>query len=128
MLGEWGTFGINGSFGAPEKNFSVTFSKAKTKICLSLHYNRDSSYLFVNANKNFKFKGDNGNVNLPAQFWLGSICNRFYATEFREVALGGNVSVFSVDYNAVDNSDILNIHKYLMFKNNIKINLKNLKG
>ena len=61
---------------------------------------------------------------LTYQFWLGSICNRFYATEFREVALGGNVSVFSVDYNAVDNSDILNIHKYLMFKNNIKINLK----
>ena len=27
---------------------------------------------------------------------------------------------FSVDYNSVDTSDILNIHKYLMTKNNIK--------
>ena len=27
---------------------------------------------------------------------------------------------FSVDYDAVDKSDILNIHKYLMVKNNIK--------
>ena len=27
---------------------------------------------------------------------------------------------FSVDYDDVDKSDILNIHKYLMAKNNIK--------
>ena len=30
-----------------------------------------------------------------------------------------NVYDFSVDYNAVDKSDILTIHKYLMVKNNI---------
>ena len=28
-----------------------------------------------------------------------------------EVFLGGNVDDFSVDYNAIDKSDILNIHK-----------------
>ena len=28
--------------------------------------------------------------------------------------------VFSVDYNSIDKSDILNIHKYLMTKDNIK--------
>ena len=27
---------------------------------------------------------------------------------------------FSFDYNSVDKSDIINIHKYLMTKNNIK--------
>ena len=27
---------------------------------------------------------------------------------------------FSVDYNSIDKSDILNIHKYLMTKNNMK--------
>ena len=27
---------------------------------------------------------------------------------------------FSVDYSAIDKSDILDIHKYLMVKNNIK--------
>ena len=26
---------------------------------------------------------------------------------------------FSVDYNAIDKSDILNVHKYLMVKNDI---------
>ena len=31
----------------------------------------------------------------------------------------GNVYAFSVDYSAIDKSNILNIHKYLMIKNNI---------
>ena len=30
-----------------------------------------------------------------------------------------NVYDFSVDYNAIDKSDILGIHKHLMVKNNI---------
>ena len=42
------TFDINRGFGAPEKKFSINFTKAKTKFCLSLHYNGDNSYLFVN--------------------------------------------------------------------------------
>ena len=46
----------------------------------------------------------------------------FCATESREVSLNGNGNVydFSVDYNFIDKSDILNIHKYLMTKNNKK--------
>ena len=53
-------------------------------------------------------------------FCLGSISNGFGATESREVSFLGNVFDFSVDYNVVDNSDILNTHKYLMIKKNIK--------
>ena len=34
-----------------------------------------------------------------------------------EVSFKANA--FSVDYIAIDKSDILNIHKYLVFKNNI---------
>ena len=37
-----------------------------------------------------------------------------------EKSLKGNVYDFSVDYNVIDKSDILNIHKYLMVKNNTK--------
>ena len=36
--------------------------------------------------------------------------------ERREVFLNGNVYDFSVDYNTTDQSDILNIRKYLMAK------------
>ena len=45
-------FGINESFGAPERKFRINLSKAKTKFCLSLDYNGDNSYLFANRNKN----------------------------------------------------------------------------
>ena len=70
-------FGINGSFGAPEKKFSNNFAKANTKFCLSLHYNADNSYLIVNGKGIFKFKADNENVNFITQFCLGSISNGF---------------------------------------------------
>ena len=49
MLGEGPTYGINESFGSPETRFSINFSKANTKFCLSLHCNADNSYLFVNG-------------------------------------------------------------------------------
>ena len=60
------------------------------------------------------------NVNLPAQICLGSISERFSASDSRGVPLNGNVYTFSVDYNSIEKSDILNIHKYLMTENNIK--------
>ena len=37
LLGEGPTFGVNGSFDSGEKTFSINFSKANTKFCLSLH-------------------------------------------------------------------------------------------
>ena len=83
---------------------------------MSLHYNSDNSYFFVNRKEIFKFKTDNKNVNFPGQFCLRSISNGFSNTESREVSLNGNVYDFSVDYNSIDKSDILNIHKYLMTK------------
>ena len=49
MLGEVPTFGINGSFDSPKKKFSISFWKANTKFCLSLIYNADNNYFFVNG-------------------------------------------------------------------------------
>ena len=65
MLGEGPTYGINGRFGSPEKKFSINFRKANTKFYLSLLYNADNSYLFVNRKEIFKFKADNKNANFP---------------------------------------------------------------
>ena len=87
---------------------------------MSLHYNADNSYFFVNRKEIFKFKAGNENVNFPIQFCLGSISNGFSAHVCREVSLNGIVYGFSVDYNSINKSDILNIHKYLMTKNNIQ--------
>ena len=37
ILGEGPTYVIKGSFGSPDKNFNINFTKANTKFCLSLH-------------------------------------------------------------------------------------------
>ena len=37
--------------------FSINFTKAKTKLCLSLYYNGDNSYLFINRKK-YKIKAN----------------------------------------------------------------------
>ena len=102
------------------KKISINFSKARTKLCLSLHYNDDNSYLLVNKKEIFEFKANNKYVNSPTQIFLASVSLGFGATESREVSLKGNIYVFLVDYNANDKSNILNIHKYSMVKNNIK--------
>ena len=87
---------------------------------MGLHYNTDYNYLLVNEKEISNFKIDNENVNFIIQFCFGSISNGFTTTEYREVYLKGNVYDFSVDCNSIDKSDVLNIHKYLMAKNNMK--------
>ena len=103
-----------------KKKNSINFTEADAIFCLSLHYNADNSYLIVNKKEIFKFKADNKNVNLPTQFWFGSISNGFSTTESREVSLKRNVYGFSVEYISVNKSQKLNTHKYLMTKNNMK--------
>ena len=113
ILGGSPTYGINCSFGLPEKKgFSINFTKANTKFCLSLHYNADNSCLFVNGKEMLKFKADDKSVNVPAQFCLGNISNGFSAAESRDVSLNGNAHDFSVDDSSIGESDILKTHKY----------------
>ena len=113
VQGEGPIDGINGSFELLEKRF-VYFSKSSSKLCLSLHYNGNNSCLFVTRKEIFSFNADNKNVNFRTQFCLASISNGFGTVESIKVSLGGNVYDFSVDYNATNRSDVLNIHKYLM--------------
>ena len=110
---------------ALQKKFSIDFSKANTKLCLSLHYNGDNSYLSVNGKETYKFKADNKNVDFPTQLCLGSISNKFGPIDSREVVLEGNLYNFSVDYNTIDNSYILNFQKYFMVKKTYKMFGKN---
>lgn len=75
--------------------------------------------MYVNEKEIYKIKADNKNVDLPIQFCLGSLSNKFDFNDIKEVSFKGNVYDFLVDYNAFDKSDILNIHKIFMLKNNI---------
>ena len=120
MLDEISTYGITGSYGSPEKKFSINFSLVNTKFYLGLRYNGDNSYLFVNEKEIFKFKASDGIVNFLPQFFLGIIYYGFGSTDSRELSLKGSLYDFSAAYNAIDKSDILNSHKYITVKNNMK--------
>ena len=102
------------------KRLVLILVKQTQKFSWVLHYHADNSYLFVNGKEILKFKADNKNINFPTQFCLRSISNGFSASESREVSLNVIVYDFSVDYNFIVKSGILNIHKYLMAKNNMK--------
>ena len=75
--------------------------------------------MFINWKEVLNFKANNKNVKFPTQLYLGRIYDGFHTIESREVSSGWNVYEFSVDYNPIDKSDILNSQKYLMLKNNI---------
>ena len=55
VFGEGTTDDMNGSIGVAQKNFSINFSKPKTKLFLSLHYNCGNRYLFTNKKEIYKF-------------------------------------------------------------------------
>ena len=120
MLDEGPTFGSNLRFGSPEKKFSISIRKGKTKFYLSFHYNAGNGYLSFYGKEIFKFKADNKNGNIPTHFCLESISNGVSANESREISLNPNVYDFSVDYNFIDKWDILNIHKHLITIKNLK--------
>ena len=46
--------------------------------------------------------------------------NKFNYVDEEEVSLKANVYDFLIDYNAITKSVILDIHKYLLVKNNLK--------
>ena len=58
-----------------QKKNNINFSKANTKCCLSLHYNSDESYLYINKTQICKFKAKD-NISWY-NFCLGSISKDF---------------------------------------------------
>ena len=89
VLGEDPTQGINDSNGVEEKRISFNLSKANTKFCLSLHYNGDESYLYLDKTKIYKFKTKD-NITWY-NFCLGSVSQDFTKDEQNEISLNGTV-------------------------------------
>ena len=54
-----------------QKMYSTNFTVYGKKVCLSLHYNGDNSYLFVNNRQIIKFKAKDSEV-VPYRLCLGN--------------------------------------------------------
>ena len=52
--------------------YSINFTVAKTKFCLSLHYVGANSYLFVNGTEIYKFKAKDSEI-VASPLCLGNI-------------------------------------------------------
>ena len=95
--------------------YSITFSATRARFSLSLHYNRDNSYLFVNGKEMIKFKAKDLEI-VSYPFCLGNISKDFFNTNMQKTGLYGSVHYFSIDHKAIAVNDILDIHNYLTEK------------
>ena len=100
------------------KLHSINFSKENRKFCLSLLYNGANKYLFVNGTDIIKFKGKDSEITAYPRC-LENILKDWSKDNAKKTGLKGYIYDCSVDYNAITISDILDIHKYLMKKNEI---------
>ena len=98
--------------------YSINFTVAKKKFCLSLHYNGTNSYLFVNGMEIIKFKAKDSEIVL-SPLCLGNVSKDWSIDDMKKTGFNGYVYDFSVDYNVTDVNDIKDIQKYLMKKNDI---------
>ena len=98
--------------------YSPKFSAKNKTFCLSLHCNDDNSYLFVNGKEVTKSNAKKSEIKAN-QLTLGSISTsaNLSSSDIEDSKLYGNVYDFSVDYSAISNDKILDIHAYLMKKN-----------
>ena len=85
---------------------------------MSLHYNGANSYLFVNRTEIIKFKAKYSEI-VAIPLCLGNISKEWSVDNMRKTGLKGYVYDFKVHYSAIVLSDILDIHKYLMKRNEI---------
>ena len=108
VLGKGFTQGINDTTIYTEKTYSINFARSNAKFCLSLHYNGDNSYLFVNGTETYKFKAKDSEI-VPYPLCLGNISKDFSVDNMKKTGLCGQVHEFSIDYDAIANYKILDI-------------------
>ena len=101
-----------------EKMCSINFTVRKNKFCLSLHYSGAISYLFINGTEIYKFKAKDSKI-VAAPLFLGNISKDWSVDNMKKIGFNGCVYDFSIDYDATDVDDILEIHNYIMKKNDI---------
>ena len=111
--------GINDTTLYAEKIYKIKFTVPNKKFVLSLHYNGDNSYLFVNGTLELKFKSKNDQI-LKKKLCLGNLSNDWTTANSAKTGLYGKVYDFVVDYEAIDGvRQIYDMHRYLMTKHSI---------
>ena len=113
------TQGINDTTIYAEKNFYKNFADFGKKFMLSLHYNGDDSYLFVNGRQELKFKAKTDQL-VQEKLCIGNLSDQWTTNESEKTGLYGKIYDFVVDYEEITGvKTIYDMHRYLMTKHNI---------
>ena len=118
IMGDGFVQGINDTTLYAEKIYSQNFTAVNKKFVLSLHYNGDDSYFFVNGKRELKFKAKDDQI-VKEILYLGNISDDWTAANVQKTGLWGEIYDFAVDYASTNIGDIYTVHRYLMKKHNI---------
>ena len=118
IMGDFLVQDINGTTLYAEKIYSQNFTAAEKKLVLSLHYNGDNSYLFVNGKEELKFKAKNDQI-VKEILCLGNIRDYWTLDNAEKTGFYGSIYDFAIDFTKTSVTNIYNVHRYLMKKNDV---------
>ena len=105
---------INNTTIYAEKIYCRNFTDPGKKFVLSLHYNGNNSYLYVNGNQELKFKAKTDQL-VKEKLCLGNLSDQWTTSESEKTGLHGKIYDFVVDYEQIaGTTKILDMHRYLI--------------
>ena len=79
ILGICPTQGLDDTTLTVEAQYSVNFSRSNRKLCLSLYYNGNNSFLFVNDTKIYQFKAKDSKIKK-----IFVVCTKYFTRFFSQ--------------------------------------------
>ena len=115
------TQGINDTTIYAEKSFYRNFTDFGKKFVLSLNYNGDNSYLFVNGRQELKFKAKTDQL-VKEKLCIGNLSDQWTTSESEKTGVYGKIYDFVMDYEQSSGvKAIYDMHRYLITKHNINL-------
>ena len=112
VMGTGLTQGIQDTTIYAEKNFYRKFTDFGKKFMLSLHYNGDNSYFFVNGRQELKFKCKTDQL-VTEKLCIGNLSDQWTTSESEKTGAYGKIYDFVEDYEQIVGvKTIYDMHRY----------------
>ena len=92
LMGDGLTQGINDTMIYAEKKYFKNFTEPNVKFVLSLHYNSNDSYLFVNGRQELKFKAKMDQL-VKEKLCIGNLSDQWITTESEKTGSYGKLMI-----------------------------------
>ena len=118
ILAKSPTDGLDNTTLTAEKKYYIDFTEQQNKFWLGLHYNRSNSHIFANRVELYKLKAKDSEIN--ATRLRSDIISKDFLVDIKKDQIIWYAYDFSIHYDSIDVDEILDIHKYLRKKNEMK--------